>query len=54
VLKSEHDIVGEANDDHASAYVLGLPDATRGSISRGRTQDLPVLVRCVSVRARGL
>ena len=38
----------------SSACVLGLPDAACGSISRGRAQDLPVLVRGVSVRARGL
>src|SRR5713101_545098 len=37
-----------------SEPVLGLPDASRHSIGGGRTQDLPVLVRDVSVRARGL
>ena len=36
------------------AYVLGLPDASHHSIGGGRTQGLPVLVRGVSVRARGL
>ena len=38
----------------SSAYVLRLPDASRHCIGGGRTQDLPVLVRSVSVRARGL
>src|SRR5216684_5547609 len=38
----------------SSAYVLGLPDASRRSIGGGRAQDLPVPVRGVSVRARGL
>lgn len=38
----------------SSACVLRLPDAARRSIGGGRTQDLPVLVRSVSVHARGL
>ena len=38
----------------SSAYVLGLPDASRGAIRHGRAQDLPVPDRGASVRARGL
>ena len=38
----------------SSAYVLGLPDASRGNCCPGRTWDLPVPARGVSVRARGL
>src|SRR6266403_627096 len=38
----------------SSAYVLGLPDASRGNCCPGRTWDLPVPARGVCVRARGL
>jgi hypothetical protein len=38
----------------SSAYVLRLPDASRGYCSPGRTWDLPVPARGVCVRARGL
>ena len=38
----------------SSACVLRLPDAACGSISRRRTQDLPVLEQGVSVHAQGL